>query len=139
MIFLPWYYLSGLIFPMNIDLSIAYYRDMFESHPDLDPPVIIDEMIDKLRSIVDNYRPLPSTTSFDYLRFVERKTPLFVTSPTATTTSTTTISNDMDIAGVVEERVDIEGNVEERVVVGGDDYDRNEKVTGWLIEFIKYN
>ena len=62
-----------------------------------------------------------------------------MTSPTATTTSTTTISNDMDIAGVVEERVDIEGNVEERVVVGGDDDDRNEKVTGWLIEFIKYN
>ena len=28
-------------------------------------------MSDKLRSIVDNYRPLPSTTSFDYLRFVK--------------------------------------------------------------------
>ena len=44
---------------------------MFGSNPDLDPPVIIDEMSDKLRSIVDNYRPLPSTTSFDYLRFVK--------------------------------------------------------------------
>ena len=44
---------------------------MFDSNPDLDPPVIIDEMSDKLRSIVDNYTPLPSTTSFDYLRFVK--------------------------------------------------------------------
>ena len=44
---------------------------MFGSNPDLNPPVIIDEMSDKLRSIVDNYRPLPSTTSFDYLRFVK--------------------------------------------------------------------
>ena len=69
-ILLPWYHLSGLIFLMNIDLSMAYYRDMFGSNPDLDPPVIIDEMSDKLRSIVDNYTPLPSTTSFDYLRFV---------------------------------------------------------------------
>jgi hypothetical protein len=56
---------------MNIELSKAYYRDMFGSNPDLNPPVIIDEMSDKLRSIVDNYRPLPSTTSFDYLRFVK--------------------------------------------------------------------
>jgi len=56
---------------MNIELSIAYYRDIFGSNPDLNPPVIIDEMSDKLRSIVDNYRPLPSTTSFDYLRFVK--------------------------------------------------------------------
>ena len=46
---------------------------MFDSHPDLDPPVIIDEMSDKLRDIVDNYIPLPSTTSFDYLRFVKEK------------------------------------------------------------------
>jgi hypothetical protein len=46
---------------------------MFNSNPDLDPPVIIDEMRDKLRSIVDNYTPLPSTTSFDYLRFVKEK------------------------------------------------------------------
>jgi hypothetical protein len=44
---------------------------MFDSNPDLNPPVIIDEMSDKLRSIVDNYTPLPSTTSFDYLRFVK--------------------------------------------------------------------
>ena len=44
---------------------------MFGSNPDLNPPVIIDEMSDKLRSIVDNYRPLPSTTSFDYLQFVK--------------------------------------------------------------------
>ena len=56
---------------MNIELSIAYYRDIFGSNPDLDPPVIIDEMSDKLRSIVDNYTPLPSTTSFDYLRFMK--------------------------------------------------------------------
>jgi len=47
---------------MNIELSIAYYRDIFGSNPDLNPSVIIDEMSDKLRSIVDNYRPLPSTT-----------------------------------------------------------------------------
>ena len=46
---------------------------MFGSNPDLDPPVIIDEMSDKLRSIVDNHTPLPSTTSFDYLRFVKEK------------------------------------------------------------------
>ena len=71
LIFLPWYYRIGLIFPKNIWLSRAYYRDMFGSNPDLNPPVIIDEMSDKLRSIVDNYRPLPSTTSFDYLRFVK--------------------------------------------------------------------
>ena len=71
LIFLPWCYLIGYIFPTNIQLSIAYYRDIFGSNPDLDPPVIIDEMSDKLRSIVDNYRPLPSTTSFDYLRFVK--------------------------------------------------------------------
>ena len=44
---------------------------MFGSNPDHDPIVIIDEMRDQLRSIVDNYRPLPSTTSFDYLRFVK--------------------------------------------------------------------
>ena len=44
---------------------------MFDCNPDLDPPVILDEMSDKLRSIVDNYTPLPSTTSFDYLRFVK--------------------------------------------------------------------
>ena len=56
---------------MNIELSKAYYRDMFNSHPDLNPPVNIDEISDKLRNIVDNYRPLPSTTSFDYLRFVK--------------------------------------------------------------------
>ena len=56
---------------MNIESSIAYYRDMFRSNPDLNPPVIIDEMSDKLRSIVDFYRPMPSTTSFDYLRFVK--------------------------------------------------------------------
>ena len=56
---------------MNIDLSMTYYRDIFDRNPDLDPPVIIDEMSDKLRSIVDNYTPLPSTTSFDYLRFVK--------------------------------------------------------------------
>jgi hypothetical protein len=71
LIFLPWYSLSGLIFPKNIELSIVYYRDMFGSNLDLDPPVIIDEMSDKLRDIVDNYIPLPSTTSFDYLRFVK--------------------------------------------------------------------
>ena len=71
LILLPWYYLTGLIFPMNIDLSLAYYCDIFDSNPDLDPPVIIDEMSDKLRIIVDDYRPLPSTTSFDYLRFVK--------------------------------------------------------------------
>ena len=70
-ILLPWYYLSYCIFPMNIELSVAYYRDMFGSNPDLNPPVIIDEMSDKLRNIVDNYRPLPSTSSFDYLRFVK--------------------------------------------------------------------
>jgi hypothetical protein len=46
---------------------------MFDSYPDLNPPVIIDEMSDKLRRIVDNYRPLPSTTSFDYLRLVKEK------------------------------------------------------------------
>ena len=72
-ILLPWYHLSGLIFPMNIDLSIAYYRVMIDSNPDLNPSVITDEMSDKLRSIVDNYTPLPSTTSFDYLRFVKEK------------------------------------------------------------------
>ena len=71
LIFLPWCYLIGYIFPTNIQLSIAYYRDIFGSNPDLNPPVIIDEMSDKLRSIVDNYRPLSSTTSFDYLRFVK--------------------------------------------------------------------
>ena len=70
-IWFPWCCLSDRIFPMNIELSRAYYRDMFGSNPDLNPPVIIDEMSDKLRSIVDNYRPLPSTTSFDYLRFVK--------------------------------------------------------------------
>ncbi len=70
---LPWYCLKGRILPKNIELSIAYYRDIFGSNPDLNPPVIIDEMSDKLRSIVDNYRPLPSTTSFDYLRFVKEK------------------------------------------------------------------
>ena len=73
LIFLPWYCISGFIFPKNIDLSRAYYRDMFGSHPDLDPPVIIDEMSDKLRDIVDNYIPLQSTISFDYLRFVKEK------------------------------------------------------------------
>ena len=72
-ILLPWYGLSCCIFPKNIRLSIAYYRDMFGSNPDLNPPVIIGEMRDKLRNIVDNYRPLPSTTSFDYLRFVREK------------------------------------------------------------------
>ena len=72
-ILLPWYCFKGLILPKNIELSIAYYRDIFGSNPDLNPPVIIDEMSDKLRSIVDNYRPLPSTTSFDYLRFVKEK------------------------------------------------------------------
>ena len=56
------YICSGYIYPMNIELSIAYYRDIFGSNPDLNPSVIIDEMSDKLRSIVDNYRPLPSTT-----------------------------------------------------------------------------
>ena len=71
MIISPLCYLIGYIFPTNIQLSIAYYRDIFGSNPDLNPPVIIDEMSDKLRSIVDNYRPLPSTTSFDYLRFVK--------------------------------------------------------------------
>ena len=70
-ILLPWYCLSGCIFPKNIELSKAYYRDKFDRNPDLDPPVIIDEMSDKLRNIVDNYRPLLSTTSFDYLRFVK--------------------------------------------------------------------
>jgi hypothetical protein len=44
---------------------------MFGSNPDLNPPVIIDEMSDKLRNIVDNYTPLSSTASFDYLRFVK--------------------------------------------------------------------
>ena len=74
LIFLPWYYLSDCIFPKNIELSRAYYRDMFDSHPEFDPPVIIDEMSNKLRDIVDNYNiPLPSTTSFDYLRFVKEK------------------------------------------------------------------
>jgi len=68
---LLWECLGGYIYPMNIELSIAYYRDIFGSNPDLNPPVIIDEMSDKLRSIVDNYRPMPSTTSFDYLRFVK--------------------------------------------------------------------
>ena len=72
-ILLPWYCLKGLILPKNIELSIAYYRDMFDSNPDLDPPVIIDEMSDKLRSIVDNYIPLPSTTAFDYIRLVKEK------------------------------------------------------------------
>ena len=38
----PWYYISGNIFPRNIELSIAYYRDMFGSNLDLNPPVIID-------------------------------------------------------------------------------------------------
>jgi len=71
LMFLPWYCLSGCIFPKNIELSIAYYRDIFDSNPDLNPPVIIDEMSNKLRSIVDNYTPLPSTISFDYLRFVK--------------------------------------------------------------------
>ena len=71
LILLPLYYLTDCNsnYPMNIELCKAYY--MFGSNPDLDPPVIIDEMSDKLRSIVDNYRPLSSTTSFDYLRFVK--------------------------------------------------------------------
>ena len=72
-ILLPWYCLKGLILPKNIELSIAYYRDMFDSNPDLNPPLIIDEMSDKLRSIVDNYIPLPSTTAFDYIRLVKEK------------------------------------------------------------------
>ena len=71
LILLPWCCLSDCIFPQNIELCLSYYHDMFGSNPDLDPPVIIDEMSDKLRNIVDNYTPLPSTTSFDYLRFVK--------------------------------------------------------------------
>jgi hypothetical protein len=72
-ILLPWYCLKGRILPKNIELSIAYYRDVFGSNPDLNPPVIIDEMSDKLRSIVDNYTPLPSTTAFDYIQLVKEK------------------------------------------------------------------
>jgi len=72
-ILLPWYCLKGRILPKNIELSIAYYSDMFGSNPDHNPPVIIDEMSDKLRSIVDNYTPLPSTTSFDCIRLVKEK------------------------------------------------------------------
>ena len=81
LIFLPWYYLSGRIFPKNVELSIAYYRDMFDSNPDLNPPVIIDEMSDKLRSIVDNYTRLPSTISFDHLRFVKETKRITYTMP----------------------------------------------------------
>ena len=81
LIFLPWYCLSDRIFPMNVDLSIAYYRDMFDSNPDLNPPLIIDEMSDKLRSIVDNYAPLPSTTSYDHLRFVKKTKRITYTMP----------------------------------------------------------
>jgi hypothetical protein len=72
-ILLSWYCLKGRMLPKNIELSIAYYHDMFDSNPDLNPPMIIDEMSDKLRSIVDNYTPLPSTTAFDYLRLVKEK------------------------------------------------------------------
>ena len=109
LIFYPWYYISGCIYPMNIELSIAYYRDIFDSNPDLNPPVIIDEMSDKLRSIVDNYRPMPSTTSFDYLRFMKE---------TKTIKYTVTVSGGENQPSYDEEQ--------ERVV------------TGSFIEFIKY-
>jgi len=109
LILFPWYYLTGLIFPMNIDLSMAYYRDIFDRNPDLDPPVIIDEMSDKLRSIVDNYTPLPSTTSFDYLRFVKE---------TKTIKYMVTVSGGEDQPSYEEERELV--------------------VTGSFIEFVKY-
>ena len=121
LIFFPWYYISGCIYPMDIELSIAYYRDIFDSNPDLNPPMIIDEMSDKLRSIVDNYRPLPptasfdnyrplpSTASFDYLRFMKE---------TKTMKYTVTVSRGENQPSYEEER--------ERVV------------TGSFIEFIKY-
>ena len=109
LILLPWYYISDCIYPKNIELSIAYYRDIFGSNPDLNPPVIIDEMSDKLRSIVDNYRPLPSTTSFDYLRFVKE---------TKRLKYTVTVSGGEDQPDYVEER--------------------EQEVTGSFIEFIKY-
>jgi hypothetical protein len=54
---------------------------MFYSNPDLNPPVIIDEMSDKLRSIVDNYTPLPSTTFYDHLRFVKKTKTVTYTMP----------------------------------------------------------
>ena len=108
-ILLPWYCLSGYIFPMNIELSKAYYSDMFGSSPDLNPPVIIDELSDKLRSIVDNYRPLPSTTSFDYLRFVKEAKRLKYT---------VTVSGGENQPDYEEER--------------------EQEVTGSFIEFIKY-
>ena len=82
---------------------------MFDSNPDLDPPVIIDEMSDKLRIIVDNYTPLPSTTSFDYLRFVKE---------TKTIKYTVTVSGGENQPSYVEEREFL--------------------VTGSFIEFIKY-
>jgi hypothetical protein len=94
---------------MNIDLSMAYYRDIFDRNPDLDPPVIIDEMSDKLRSIVDNYRPLPSTTSFDYLRFVKK---------TKTIKYMVTVSGGEDQPSYEEERELV--------------------VTGSFFEFVKY-
>ena len=109
LIFFPWYYISGCIYPMDIELSIAYYRDIFDINPDLNPPVIIDEMSDKLRSIVDNYRPLQSTASFDYLRFMK---------DTKTMKYTITVSRGENQPSYEEER--------ERVV------------TGSFIEFIKY-
>ena len=41
LIVLQCYHLSGRIFPKNIELSRAYYRDMFDSNPDLD----VDKMM----------------------------------------------------------------------------------------------
>ena len=81
---------------------------MFGSNPDLNPPVIIDEMSDKLRSIVDNYRPLPSTTSFDYLRFVKRT------------------------------RIKYKVTVSEGENQPDYEEEREQEVTGSFIEFIKY-
>lgn len=46
-----------------MELAKLCYRDMFDNNPDLKFSVIKEEMSDKLLSIVDNYTPLPSTTS----------------------------------------------------------------------------